>query len=147
VSWSHVSVLIRFAPRERARWQKAIAAEGWKGWQFRRELRAKVPRDPRGGGPFAGAKDAIGCTQRLAELTERWLRYYQEVLGGEDCPLTRIDQFQATASLAKDLDEAKKAVRELGRHSKTVEVQLAKAAKAVQSKQRRKGSKRRSQQR
>ncbi len=133
LTWCHVRQLLPLTHRaERTELQSRAAAEGWSVRELRVQVQARLGgKKSSGAKTFAKPKTSEDALRRLIELSESWLRYYEEVVDVADTGLlVRLSEMPSDGPGREPLDPegtAEKTLRELGRATGKVAGRLSKA--------------------
>ncbi len=133
LTWCHVRQLLPVTHRaERSDLQRRAAEEGWSVRELRARVQARLGgKQSFGAKTFAKPGTPEDALRRLIELSESWLRYYEEVVdAGDTGLLARPSEMPSGEPGREPLDPkgtAEKTLRNLGRAAVRVAGRLSKA--------------------
>ncbi len=134
LTWCHVRQLLPLTHRaERCELQSRAAEEGWSVRELRARVQARLGgKQSSGAKTFAKPKTSEDALRRLVELSESWLRYYEEVVDAADTGLLcRLSEMPSDGPGHERLDPEgtdEKTLRKLGRAAEKVAGRLRKTS-------------------
>lgn len=115
-NWGMITVIQHVSVKNRKEFLQQALAKGWNISDLKAAVQRRFGAHHAGGRPLRKPKTARGGVCELERLSERWLRYYQEVWTGDDDPLqdkVREPTMKERQALVKLIPRVRETIRKV----------------------------------